>query len=265
MTGGTKRADWIPRQHGAWAMLAVPYLAGMITSGGSWRQVPLGLFWLAGYFTFYAGGVWVRSRRKTRYRPPVVVYGAMAAALAVVVLLTSPGLLVWVPAYVVLAAVSLWFSSRRNDRALANDAVTMFAACLFALVTYQTAQVGGSWSAAWSATNPGRASAVAVAVLCYGYFLGTALYVKTLIRERTSTAYHRASVGYHAAWALVWALAGLLHVPGVGAMGWPVAAFFAVLTARAAAMAGRRVRPLYVGLGEIAACVVLLTLVALWR
>ena len=265
MTGGTKRADWIPKQHGAWAMLAVPYLSGVITSGGSWRQLLLGFFWLAGYFTFYTGGVWVRSGRKPRYRPPLVVYGAVAAVLALLVVLASPGLLVWVPAYAVLAAVSLWFSSRRNDRALANDAVTMFAACLFALVTYQAAYDGGSWSVAWSNANPERGVAVAVAAACYGYFLGTALYVKTLIRDRASTAYHRASVLYHAAWALAWASAGLLGVPGVGAMGWPMAAFFAVLTARAAALAGRRVRPLLVGLGEIAACVVLLILVVLWR
>lgn len=276
-TAGTKRADWIPKQHGAWAMLAVPYLAGVITSGGSWRQLPLGLFWLAGYFAFYAGGVWVRSRRKPRYRPPVLAYGAVAAVLAVVVVVTSPGLLVWVPPYAVIAAVSLWFSSRRDDRALANDAVTMLAACLFALVTYQAAYDGASWSAAWSASwsaswsaeNPGRvtstATAVAVAVLCYGYFLGTALYVKTLIRERTSTAYHRASIAYHAAWSLAWALAGLMHLPGVGSMGSPVGTFFAVLTVRAAAMAGRRVRPLYVGLGEIVASIMLLILVALWH
>lgn len=265
MRGGTKRADWIPKQHGAWAMLAVPYLAGVITSGGSWRQLPLGLFWLAGYLAFYAAGVWIRSSRKPRYRPPVLAYGGIAAVLALVVVLTSPGLLVWVPAYAALAAVSLWFSSRRNERALINDAVTMLAACLFVLVTYQAAAAGAAWSAAWPDTNPGRAAAVAAAVLCYGYFLGTALYVKTLIRERTSAVYHRASGGYHLAWALGWALAGLMKVPGVGAMGWPVAAFFAVLTARAAAMAGRRVPPLFVGLGEIGASLVLLGLVALWR
>ncbi len=242
-------------------MLAVPTLAGVIVSGGNWRQLPLALFWLAGYLAFYAVGVWIRARRKVRYRPPVLGYTAVSAVLAVVVVLLRPGLLVWVPGYAVLAAVSLWFSSRRKDRALLNDALTLLAACLFTLVTYQAAYDGPV--AAWSSPNATRA--VAVAVLCFGYFFGTALYVKTLIRERTSMAYHRASVAYHLAWVLAWAVAGLLHAPGVGSMGWAVAAFFAVLTGRAAVMAGRRVRPLYVGFGEIAASTVLLVLVALWR
>lgn len=198
--------------------------------------------------------------------PPLIGYAALAAVLGVVVMATSTHLVVWLPGYAVLAAASLWFSSRRRDRALANDAVTMLGACLFCLVTYQAGF--GSADAAWS-SRPAADHAVAVAVLCFGYFFGTALYVKTLIRERTSAAYRQASIGYHAAWTLLWTAAALLpSAPvsaGVSAMGWPVAAFFAVLTARAAALAGRRIRPMHVGLGEIAACVVLLILVARWQ
>lgn len=254
-------AMWLPRQHGAWAMLAVPFLAGVLVSGGHWRQLPLGLCWLAAYLAFHAVGLWLRSGRRTRFRPAVLVYGAITAALGLLVVFTAPGLLVWLPAFAVLAAASWWFSTHRQDRALRNDALTLLAACLFTLVTYQAAYDGPAAALA----SPDAPQALAVAVLCFGYFLGTALYVKTLIRERRSVAYHRASFWYHLGWTVAWAVTGLWPPPGVGAMGWPVAAFFAVLTVRAAVMAGRRVSPRYVGYGEIAASVVLLLLVVWWQ
>ena len=51
-------AGWVPQQHGAWAMLVVPYLvgAGMALRRGAslpWLAA-LGCFWLLGYFAFNA-------------------------------------------------------------------------------------------------------------------------------------------------------------------------------------------------------------------
>src|SRR5690625_1636315 len=41
---------WVPNQHGAWAMVIVPALAGVLLSGPSWRHVPLLGLWWVGYF-----------------------------------------------------------------------------------------------------------------------------------------------------------------------------------------------------------------------
>ena len=43
-----------------------------------------------------------------------------------------------------------------------------------------------------------------------------------------------------------------------------LAAIFALLIARAWALAGRSIRPLYIGLGEIAVCAALLAVVWVW-
>lgn len=258
----TRRPGWVPQQHGAWAMLLVPFLAGVLRSHGSWLQMPLLGFWLVAYLAFQATGLWVRSRFKRRYRAPVLAYGVGTLALGVPIAVLRPDLLWWAPAFAVCLAVSLWFSWRRRDRALVNDVVTILAAGLFGLVTYQAGySPGGTILAGW------RGMVVIVAVLI-AYFVGTALYVKTMIRERGSRGYRIASVAYHAAVTLVLALAVAVPTLPPGMPHRPMTAFaacFAVLTVRAWALAGRAVRPLYVGLGELGVCAVLLAIIAVWR
>lgn len=243
-------------------MLLVPFLAGVIRSQGAWLHLPLLAFWLSGYFAFNAATLWIKARFKPRYRTPVLVYGAVSTVLGVLLAALRPDLLWWAPALVACLTVSLTYSWRRRERAMVNDVVTILAACLFGLVTYQAGySPGGTILAGWRAMG-------AITALTFLYFVGTALYVKTMIRERGKRSWTVASVGYHALVTLAAAAAvtlpslppGIPHRPVLA-----VAVLFAVLTARAGVMAGRAVRPLHVGLGEIVACLALLTIVWFWR
>ena len=58
---------WIPRQHGAWAMLVVPFLAGLLASGFRWPDAPLFGAWLSGYPLSYFVLQAIRSRRPGRW------------------------------------------------------------------------------------------------------------------------------------------------------------------------------------------------------
>ena len=82
---------WIPRQHGAWAMLLVPVLLGVAASTpGPWQLAVAGAA-LAAYLasaTLRPG----RGRGGTRYRAPIVVYGSIAALLVVLLLVAFPPL-----------------------------------------------------------------------------------------------------------------------------------------------------------------------------
>ena len=252
----------MPRQHGAWAMLLVPFLAGVIRSQGGWIHVPLLAFWLAGYFAFNAAALWVKSHFRPRFRTPVLVYGALSAVLGVLVALLRPDLLWWAPVFIVAVGVSLAYSWRRRERALGNDLVTILAACLFGLVTYQAGySPNGTIEAGWRAM-------IAIIALTFLYFVGTALYVKTMIRERGRRSWAVGSIGYHAVVTVALAAVALVPTLPPGLVHRPIIAFavlFAVLTVRAWVLAGRAVRPLIVGLGEIGACLALLTLVWFWR
>lgn len=238
-------------------MLAVPFVVGMVAVGPAAVHLPLALTWVIGYFAFYALGLWLKSHLKKKYFPPVRAYAIALLVPAVVLLVMRPALVVWSLAFAPLVAVSLWCSYQRRDRSLLNDGATVMAACLMLPVAYSAGlppaplpdvvgwldQPGpAGWAAVWTAT-----------ALVLGYFFGTVLYVKSLIRRRGDRRFLAVSVGYH---ALVGAGLALL-VAAVGQVWWPTALVFALLTARAWAVPRTSAKPRQFGLGEFAASVVI--------
>ncbi len=245
-----RATGWVPDQHGAWAMLVVPVLAGVWLVGPAPVHLALGAFWFVGYLAFYALGRWLRSRRRRRQLPPLLVYGALAAPLGITTLMLAPQLVRWVPVYVPLLAASTLLMLRRQERSLSNDVVTVLAAGLMTPVVVDAA--GGPLGVAtWVATGALTA-----------YFLGTVPYVKTMIRERGRVAYVRGSVAYH--------LAGTVAAAVLAATAWQswwLVVVWVLLTGRAVAGPAvntrreRPLRPVVVGVGEVVASVVVLVTV----
>ena len=255
-------AQWLPQQHGAWAMLIVPAVVGAVRGGFDWLQVVLAAAMLAAYGLFNAAGLAVRARARERYRRPIITYAAAAAVLALIAVSAHPALLVWLSAYLPLSLVAAYLTWRRRERSLLADATTILAACVSAGVMFQAGPAGHGLDAPAAFEQWRVLSWVVIAL--FAYFFGTALYVKTVIRERTNPAYHTASVAYHGAWALFWAASGTVGVPIGAPTRLALTALFLALTVRAKAMAGRRVKPLYVGLGEIVFSVLIAVIVATW-
>ncbi|MFJ5705893.1 YwiC-like family protein [Streptomyces sp. NPDC093105] len=232
---------WIPNQHGAWAMLVVPVLAGVLTGSPTWLQLPLFLAWLLGYCAVFHIEQWVRLRHASRnpraaarhLRPALVLAGA-TAALGLPLLVAAPWLGVAAALMAPFLAVNVVFARRNRERALVNGLAAVVPACGMLLVALR---LGGG------ATADGLAPAAA----CLLYFAGTVPYVKTMIRERNSAAYRRGSVAYHAV-ALV---AATLLDP------W-LAVPFAVYLARAAVLPGRGIRVPVVGAVEVGCSLLLL-------
>lgn len=224
---------WVPNQHGAWAMLATPLLVGILASGPAWVHVPLTAFWFLGYLAFFATSLWLKSRRRVRFRAPVLAYTAAAAVAGLVTLVADPGLLRWAPAFALPLGVGLVASAIRDERSLWSGVSTTVGSSLMTLVAYDA---GGGTDAerAWL-----------LAGILAAYFAGTVFYVKTLIRERDSAPYYWLSVGFHSG-------ATLALIPLCPAL-TPV---FAALTARAAILPAFRVTPKQAGIGEIVATVV---------
>ncbi|WP_432842842.1 YwiC-like family protein [Dactylosporangium sp. CA-092794] len=239
MTAGTRRRRFVPPQHGAWAMLTVPYVAGLLAAGYRWPDLPLLVAWLAGYLLSYFVFQALKSRRPGRYRAQLLLYAGIAAPAAALVVAARPAVLWYAPAYAILFGVNAWYAWRRRERATLNGLVSVAQSCLIALVVATVA-----------ARPPARA--LDTFLLCLAYFAGTVLYVKTMIRERGSAAHRRWSIAYHA-----------LALAGAARLGPWAAGLFALLLLRAAVLPGRGWPPIRVGLLEIANSVLLLVCVAL--
>lgn len=250
---------WVPRQHGAWAMLVVPLVVGVVHADPQPWHALLAAAWLVGYLAFQAGALLLKSRGAARYRAPTLTYGAVAVLLGSALLLARPAAAWWALAYAPLLTVALVAAWRRAERSWTNDAATVGAACLLAAVAHTPATVSGPGDLVGGST--GAWQLVALLGL---YFLGTVGYVKSMIRERGNRAVLAGSVAWHVvAVALVPAL---LAAEGPGSLAaWtaaPLAVLFAVLAVRAALVPVRwpRTRPLVIGLGEIAASTALTVL-----
>lgn len=220
----------MPNQHGAWAMLAAPLLVGVLAAGPAWVHLPLTAFWFTSYLAFFATGLWLKSRRRSRWFPPVRAYTLLAACLGVVVLLMAPDLVRWLPGFVPPLAVGLWASAHRRDRDLLVGLTTVLAAALVTVVAYD-AGTSGPLSRGWQ-----------LGLVMLLYFAGTVFYVKSAIRERDNRRFHAVSVGFHVIATAVTAW-----------LSWGLVVVFAVLTVRAGVVPPLRPSPRSLGIGEIVA------------
>ncbi|WOP19944.1 YwiC-like family protein [Raineyella sp. LH-20] len=226
-TGG-----WVPNQHGAWAMVVIPWSLGtwqrFRDGEGAAYALLLGLFWVVGYFAFHATSLWLKSRRQHRYLRPTVTYAAAAAVLGVATWWSAgPALIGWAVPFVPVLAVALLLAARRRERALIGGLLTVAAASLVVLVARFASPlevVDG-----WGTPTVGRA--VGLALICLGYFGGTVFFVKSMIRERGNAGFLALSVGWHVAATAVAVLATLL---AHAAPWWAV--FFGLTTVRSLAL-----------------------------
>jgi hypothetical protein len=144
--------------------------------------------------------------------------------------------------------VNAWYAWRRQERALLNDIASVAQSCLMVFVTATVAGVG-----------PDAVLVAFLAVL--GYFTGTVFYVKTMIRERGSLAYRRASVAYHAVALAVMTWAAASGWAGTSG-GVLLIVVFAWLLVRAWLLPSRPLSPKQVGVIEIVNTVLLLIAVS---
>ena len=214
-------------------MLASPFLVGVLATGPTWRHVPLALFWVAGYFAFFAVSMWLKSGRKPRFVRPAATYSVVAGVLGVAVLLTSPGLVVWLPAFVLPLGVGLWAATNRRDRDLVVGLATTLGSAVMTVVAGEVGQ------------HPDLLRTGALALVQAAYFAGTVYYVKSAIRERDNARFLAISVLFHAGCASV-----------LGYLWWPLGIVFVALTVRALVVPPRHPSPKALGIGEIVATLV---------
>jgi hypothetical protein len=139
-------------------MLLLPWLAGVLVGGFRWLHIPLLVAWVSGYLATYYALLAVKTRRPSRYRAQLWVYGIPTVLLGVLVLALRPAVLWYAPAYAALR-----------------------------LMVFVCATVSGT----------PLAEVLVAFVVVTAYLVGTVLHVKALIRERADVRYRWASIACH--------------------------------------------------------------------
>ncbi|MCI3921217.1 YwiC-like family protein [Paenibacillus sp. TRM 82003] len=239
------KGAYVPNQHGAWAMLVLPFLLGVAASGAQPAHLLFFACWLLAYLASFPALLWIRTGRSDRSRGPLLLYGTLLVPLAAALLYAHPFLLWFGVVALPLFAVNVRFARANRERAFAND---LAAIVLFCAVVFPVASIGSEVGVPWRA-------AVDMFAISFAYFVGTAFYVKTIIREKGNAAFYRWSVAYHAVAAIGVAVAidAWLALP------------FAVLLARAAWLPGRGLSVKRTGMLEIAFAVMVYGAVLLIR
>ena len=68
----------IPKQHGAWAMLLIPFLLGMLAGHPTIWHIPLLIGWLFLYLATFPFIMYVRKKKRDLYGKWALIYGAIA-------------------------------------------------------------------------------------------------------------------------------------------------------------------------------------------
>lgn len=246
-----KQQGWIPNQHGAWAMLIVPFITGVVLRSRvalleAWL-LPLGVAIFTGYFGFNALTLWLKAAKTRRapYRRPIAVYGAITAVLAATVMVLGGWpLLWWLPVAVPLAALAIWLAAQRQDRAVLSGFATVAMAVGMGLVARFTtpAELVADW--------PSGLGDLAIFIALFAYFFGTVWHVKALIRERGQARSRRRTMAWHLACTV---LSIVSAIAGWTSIWWIV--FYVLLTARTWWMTRPeltgKIKPAQIGVTEI--------------
>lgn len=235
---------WIPRQHGAWAMLAVPLLVGIAFSRPVPSQILLAAVAIVAYLTSATLQAWLRSRRRHSYLFSIVAYGTATTLLGIALLALEPRLAM--AAFVVVPAGVLTLVMARPGRP--REIGLSFAHVGQASVLAPAAMLLAGDRSLWVFAGATLITAAEMA--------GSVLAVRSVIRERDNADFALRSIGFHAA----------ITLAATALLPWAYAALGAGLTVRAAGLplvrrrlgaSGKQLRPVYVGVVEAAASLAL--------
>ena len=177
----------LPKQHGAWAMLVLPFILGIKAGQFVWLHIPLFVGWLFLYLATYPVLMLIKKKRPKLHRKWFLIYFIPALITLTIPVLYDYKLIYFGLAMAPFFLINAYFAKQNNERALLNDfsAITVFG---FAGV-----------ASYYVGTGFVDALALRVWLLSGLFFLGSTFYIKTMIREKRSSVYRLVSWGFHLA------------------------------------------------------------------
>jgi hypothetical protein len=183
---------FMPKQHGAWAMLIIPFWLGAAASELVWQHIPFFIGWLLLYLATYPLLLMFKKKKIEFYRKWAFIYMIPALAFLMVPLFTTPTIVYFGFAMIPFFILNAYFSSKNKERALMND--------ISAIIVFAIAGLASSYLPAGFINE----EAILVFAASILFFTGSTFYVKTMIREKKNTNFKLISWGYHLLVPVLW-------------------------------------------------------------
>lgn len=187
---------FMPKQHGAWAMLMIPFWLGAAASTMIWQHIPFFIGWLLLYLATYPLLLMFKRKKIDFYRKWTLIYLIPAIGFLLVPFSTTPTIIYFGFSMIPFFILNAYFSAKNKDRALLND--------LSAIVVFSLAGLASSYLPDGMVNQE--------AILVFGasilFFTGSTFYVKTMIREKKNVNFKWISWVYHLLVPILWFAAG---------------------------------------------------------
>lgn len=176
---------FLPKQHGAWAMLIIPFWLGVIASQFMWQHIPFFIGWLLLYLATYPMLLLFKGKNIPFYRKWTLIYLVPALLLLLIPLWTRPSIIVFGLSMIPFFIINVYYSSKKNDRALLND--------FSAIIVFGIAGLASGY------LSDGKINSETIVIFITStlFFVGSTFYVKTMIREKKNIVYKWISWIYH--------------------------------------------------------------------
>lgn len=219
----------LPKQHGAWAMLILPFAMGVEAGEPSWFHLPLFLGWLFLYLATFPLLMAVKGKKTDFYVRWFLTYITLALVALFIPLMEDWRLLWFGLLMVPFFLINAYYSRINQERSFINDLSAVGAFGIGGLASY------------YLGTGQMDVKALAIWGLSMLFFIGSIFFVKSMIREKKNTAFRWLSWGYH------------LFIPiGFLGIGMPLVALaYLPSTVRAVALYGKPLTMMHVGILEI--------------
>ncbi|MCM3706895.1 MULTISPECIES: YwiC-like family protein [Cytobacillus] len=221
---------FMPKQHGAWAMLILPFWLGAAASDIIWSHIPFFLGWILLYLATYPGLLLFKRKRMALYFKWTAIYLIPAILFLLVPLLERPSIIIFGLLMLPFFIINAFYSSKNRDRALGND---FSAICAFSIAGLASSYLPHG------EISPMSWTVFTASIL---FFAGSTFYVKSMIREKKNASFKWVSWIFHTVVPILWLLAG----------GWILTAAFLPSLFRSIAFYGKSFTPKKIGVYEIA-------------
>ncbi|QPB42314.1 YwiC-like family protein [Rodentibacter haemolyticus] len=203
----------ISNQHGAIVMALLPFIYGTLLAHPVWEHTFLLAAWFSLYLMSYPFLNLFKGKNKAEYGKWTMIYASTTFIFAVPALLYNWQVLYFMAAMLPLVFVTVYFTKKKDERNLLNDFAGIVIFALAGMGAYyfpERAFDGKIW---WVAIYPTL------------FFIGTTLYVKSVMRERKNPKYLWVSIIFHSLLVLYFALIGQFYLALAFFVSWIRAVF----------------------------------------